>query len=115
MSTAPAARRIYRPMLLDGGRICFQTYEESKDMTNNIINAGIILKEFAVDPATIGAQPLRQQSVACGPTPSLSDSFTQMTRFVELTIGFYAPNGLNAGSAIHYQLGVDPLATLVGN
>jgi hypothetical protein len=89
---------------------------------SKIINAGLLLKEFATDPRTrgadgvtrlLGAPVLCEQHVACGPTPSVSQALTQDTRCVEVTVGLSAPDGLYPESAIYHHIGTDSLAELI--
>jgi hypothetical protein len=88
-----------------------------------IQTAGILIKEFATSPSVtdaggvtrmVGAPVLCGQHVACGPTPSVSSAFSQETQFIELTVGLHLDrNHAEEDRAIHYQLGNDPLPTLI--
>jgi hypothetical protein len=75
--------------------------------------AGILLKEYATDPSIGMPQPLCEQHVACGPAPSVSQPFSQQTRFIVLKLGTSPPH--NEDRAVHCEIGLDPLPSLIAD
>jgi hypothetical protein len=73
--------------------------------------AGITIKEFATDPSIGMPQPLREQHVACGPAPSVSEPFSPQTRFVVMKVGLGEPH--NEDRSVHAEIGLDPLPSLI--
>jgi len=75
--------------------------------------AGILFREFALDPSIPSNDNpvLCEQHVACGPAPSVSEAFSQRTRFIVLTLGTSAPH--NDDRAVHVEIGLDPLPSLI--
>jgi hypothetical protein len=86
------------------------------------MSADYLISEYASDPSFPGGQPpvLCQQGIGCGPAPSISQEFSQETNFISMRLGEHVPppshvtqTGIVKDRTIYFELGLDPLPTLV--
>lgn len=82
--------------------------------------AAIHLKEYASAPSVLanGAQlftvnPICEQDVACGPSPSASAAFSQQTHYIQITLGTdQLPYALPGSKKVFYSLGLTGVISL---